>query len=273
MISVLNSYFVPVYATGEDYDGIASEFEVPKDEGRAFSKIYHAALDKKLNVGDVCSFITTDQGDPIVCRENNPAELKKLAEKLGIRPGKPVVEPRCQYPRPTTEPDALALHLTARPVKESNGSGFWHELIGEDWIVYARKDWTKFLPADGAAPGTTWDVDRDVAIRLLTRFYPSSDTNNIEDHKFKRVSMKATLVSKDRVRLDVSLRMELPPPHWYNEVFFKGKGIPPGPWTDATAVGVVDFDPAKKTIKRFVMATEKATYNSGIFGVAVTSQR
>ena len=40
---------------------------------------------------------------------------------------------------------------------------------------------------------------------------------------------------------------------------------------EATAVGVIDIDPAKKAIKRFVMATGKATCNGGIFAVAVRS--
>jgi hypothetical protein len=52
---------------------------------------------------------------------------------------------------------------------------------------------------------------------------------------------------------------------------YKDKVKPSAPMVNATAVGVVDIDPAKKMIKRFVMATERATYNSGIFGVAVRS--
>ncbi len=170
--------------------------------------------------------------------------------------GKALVEPRPQDALPKVKPDTLALHLTARAVG-SNGSGFYHELPGEDWIVYTRDDWTKFLPPAGSAPGATWEVDRAVATRLLNQFYPTVEDSGTFVNDIKKLMMKATLVSNDRIRLDVSLRMLIPR---------AGSAA-----VETTAVGVVDIDPAKGTIRRFVMATEKTPFNGGSFGVAVRS--
>lgn len=268
VISLLNGYFVPVYTSNDDYDetGIASA-----EEKQAMDKIYLAAAEKGLAVGSVRGYITTPEGDPIVCVGGNAealiAELKATIGKLGTRQGKPVVEPRSQNPRPDTQRDALALHLTARPDPErQNGSGFWHELIGEDWIVFSREEWTKFLPADGAAPGSTWDVDRAVAIKLLSHFYPTVEDFGHATNAIKAMSMNATLVSKERVRIDMSLKMGL---YTYPHPGGRPQELPNT--VEATAVGVVDFDPARKMIRRFVMATDKATMNGGYFAVAVQS--
>lgn len=80
------------------------------------------------------------------------------------------------------------------------------------------------------------------------------------------MSMTATLVSKERVRLDVSLKMGL---YTYPHPGGKPSELPTS--VEATAVGVVDFDPDKRTIAQFVMATNKATMNGGYFAVAVRS--
>jgi hypothetical protein len=268
VISLLNGYFVPVYTSNDDYDKTGG---ASNDEKEALNKICTVAAQRGLAVGSVRGYITTPEGDPIVCvggpAETLIAELRKTIEKLGTREGKPVMEPRSQNPRPNTETDALALHLTARPDPEKqNGSGFWHDLVGEDWIVYSREEWTKFLPADNAAPGSTWDVNRSVATKLLSHFYPTVEDFGHATNEIRAMSMKATLVSNDRVRLDISLKLGL---YTYPHPGGKPADLPTA--VEATAVGVIDFDPAKKTINRIVIATESATMNGGYFAVAVRS--
>lgn len=267
VIDFLNAHFVSVYVCNEDYWG-SKNGAVPPEDQAALNKIYHAAADKNLNIGSVRVYLCGPDGDPLAiggaCEPaKDLAALEAIVKKLGTPKGKPVVAPKPQNPAPKADVDALVLHLTARPVAESNGTGFYHELPGEDWIVYPRKEWTKFLPPTGA---TRWEVDRDVAIRLLSRFYPTYDECLMHEHggkrevKYETASIRATLVAEDRVRLDVDLRMK--------ECFPDGAF---GYQVAATATGVVEFDPAKKTIKRFVMATQKATCGGGVFGVAVRS--
>lgn len=261
MISLLNSYFVPVYASMADFEpkGAASP-----EEKAAYGKIYTTAANKGLNVGHVRAYICAPDGDPICIAGGGTQKdieiLKDVIKKLGTPVGKPVVPPQPQFVRPKTEPDALALHLTARNLPITEGGTSWGALPGEDWIVYSRGEWTKFLPAPSAAPGATWEIDRDLAIKLLCHFYPAVEEYGfVKKGEYEQASIKVTLVSKGRVRLDATLRMK--------ECFYSDKV-----WiaVDATAVGLVDFDPAKRTIKRFVMATHKATCG-GPFGVAVRS--
>jgi hypothetical protein len=266
IISLLNSYFVPVYASNEDYDPKGA---APPDERQAFSKIYTTAANKNLNIGSVRVYICTPDGDPILIGGGTVAEdieqLKGVIKKLGTREGKPLVPPRPQFTPPKVETDALTLHVTARGLPIGS-EAFWSVLPAEDWVVFGHKEWAKLLPPAGAAPGATWEVERDIATKLLSRFYPAEDeclmyewgrTRKIE---YEDLTMKATLLSKERVRLDVSLKMK--------ECFAANHF---GFSVAATAVGVIDVDPSKKTIKRFVMATEKATSGGATIGVAVRS--
>jgi hypothetical protein len=234
------------------------------EEKAAFQRIYTTAANKGMNVGSVRAYVCAPDGDPLVIAGGGTAKdleiLKDVVKKLGTREGKPVVPPRPQFAAPKTEPTALALHLTARNLPIVEGGEGWGALPGEDWIVYSQREWTKFLPAAGSTPGTTWEIDRDIAIKLLSHFYPAVEEYGfIKKGEYEQAAIKATLVSKNRVRLDASLRMK--------ECFYSDKvwiGV------NATAVGVVDFDPAKRTIKRCLMATEKATCG-GAFAVVVRS--
>ena len=264
MISLLNAYFVNVYVSNEDYRRKAPS--VPEEERKAYDQIYHAALKKKLSTGTVHVYVLTPEGDPIdsihvahASPDKVTATLKAAVEKLGTPEGKPLFEPKPQSFSPKADLEALVLHLIARAVPGKVG-GFWGYLPGEDWIVYAPAEWAKFLPPAGSAAGASWDIDRDVAVKLLNYFYPSTENNDISKNEIEQVSMKGTLVSNDRVRLDASLRMKHP--------FYHKKD---GATVDAVAVGVLDFDAAKPAIRKFRMATEKATYNGGTFGVAVRS--
>jgi hypothetical protein len=264
VISLVNRYFVPVYVSNEDYRGKSAT--APEEERKAYDAIYRAALAKKLSTGTVHLYLLAPDGEPIDAihvahakPEKVVASLKAAIEKLGTPEGKTLVEPRPQAAAPRAGADALVLHLIARGTPEK-AAGFWRELPGEDFIVYARDEWLKFLPPAGAAVGAAWDVDREVALKLLHYFYPSTENNDISKNEVEQAEMKATLVAAGRVRLDVRLRMKHPFYHKKDDAR-----------VEATAVGVVEFEGAGPQVRKFRMATEKATYNGGTFGVAVRS--
>ena len=221
MIRLLNAHFIPVYTSMEDYVG--KNASVPEDERKAYQKIYHAAIAKKLSTGTVHLYFLTPEGDPIDSIHVAHAKAEKVI-------------------------------ATAVPGK---AGGFWGELPGEDFIVYSKEEQAKFLPS-GDSKG--WDVDREVALKLLNYFYPSTENNSIATNEVEAMSMKATLVAAGKVRLDATLRMKHP--------FYHKKD---NATVDAVAVGVVDFEGTR--ITKFRMATEKATYNGGTFGVAVQEVR
>jgi len=266
IISLLNSYYVPVYADNADHAGNGA---APPEERQAFNRIYAAAANKGLNIGSVRIYLCAPDGDPILIIGGGAQKdiecLKETVRKLGTREGKPVLPPQAQNPVPKVDKDSLALHVTTRGLP-LGAKKFWSNLPAEDWVVYDRKEWTKFLPPAGAAPGATWDVDRDVAVKLLSRFYPPEDECLRYEYgrgrriDYESASMKASLISKDRVRIDVSLKMK--------ECFDANRF---GFSVAATAVGVVDIDASRKTIHRFVMATEKASCGDASIGVAVRS--
>jgi hypothetical protein len=245
----------------EDYSGQGS---APADEKKAYQKIYHAALAKKLSTGTVHVYVLTPDGDPIdsihvahAKTEKVISVLKAAIEKLGTPPGKALVEPRPQAAGPRPEDGELVLHLIARGVP-GKVAGFWQELPGEDFVTYSREEWRRFLPPAGAKAGTSFEIDREIALKLLNYFYPSTENNDIAKNEVEQMTMKGTVVAEGRVRLDATLRMKHPFYHRKDEAR-----------VDAVAVGVVDFDPTKPAIRKFRMATETATYNGGTFGVAV----
>jgi hypothetical protein len=264
VISIVNRRFVPVYVSNEDYVGNSAK--VPEEERKLYRKILQETHAKNLSAGSVHLYFLSPAGEPLDSIHVAQAKVDKVlaaakgvVEKLGTPEGKTLVEPRSQAVSPKTAEGELALHLIARGVP-GRAAGFWQEIPGEDFIVYTREEWSKFLPPAGAAPGATWEVDREVALRLLNYFYPSTENNDVSKNEVEQASMKATLVSADRVRLDVRLRMKHPFYHKKDEAV-----------VEATAVGVVDVDPSAPAVRKFRLATDKATYNGGTFGVAVRS--
>jgi hypothetical protein len=261
VISILNSQFVPVYTSMEDY--IGAKASAPADEKAAYQKIYRSALDKKLSAGSVHVYVTTPDGDPIdsihvahAKTEKVLATLKGAIEKLKTPEGPTLVKPRPQASAPRAPEGGLVLHLIARAVAGKAG-GFWQELPGEDYIVYTREEQAAFLPPAGAR---TWDVKGEVALRLLQRFYPSTENNDVGKQEVERATLKATLLDDGRVRLDADIRLKHP---FYHK---KDNAV-----VEATAVGVLRVE--NGAVKEFRMATDKAVYNGGTFGVAVWEEK
>jgi len=253
VIGLLNSCFVPVYITMADYEG--PQAVVPADEKAAYRKIYHAALAKKLSTGTVHVYVTSPDGDPVDSIHVAHAKTDKVLATLrkhGTSEGPTLVEPRPQMPVPAAPEGGLVLRLIARAVAGKAG-GFWQELPGEDLIVYTREEQAAFLPPPGAS---SWDVKPEVARRLLQRFYPSTENNDVGKQEIERMTLKGTLLADGRVRLDADLKMKHPFYHKKDDAV-----------VEATAVALLRVE--NGAVKEFRMATDKAVYNGGTFGVAV----
>ena len=211
------------------------------------------------------------------------AFLGKAIKDLRVERGERLLEPAPQSVPPRGGPGSLALHLTARylgrgPIPSGDGLAFdrWMAMVGnrirtvvllpaEDWIVLEADEWTKMTPPANAGTGATWEVDRAVATKLLEHFYPPTTNNEPDKNLIERQDLKATLLSpKDgitRVRLEGSLKMKRPFLHFQND----------DSRVEASFVGYLDYDAAKKEVRSFRMVTDKATYARGDFGVAVRS--
>jgi hypothetical protein len=121
------------------------------------------------------------------------------------------------------------------------------------------------LASKKARAGDTWDIDPALVKILLIHFYPPSLNFYYTKNVIDRPSMKARVVAvKDgvaRVRLDSELKMK------HTFVPDKDDNL----FVEAAVVGLVDCDLTRQTIRSFQLVTDKATYATGYFGVAVRS--
>jgi len=264
----LNHYFVPVYTSNEDYEGNGA---APADERAAYKKIYLAALGKKLSTGTVHAYVLSPDGDPVdslhvadAARGDNLQKmLDRAVERFKPQPGEALVKPRTQSAPPMAPQGGLVLHLTARAEGTNPSDNSWHAYPSEDWIVLEPADVRKWLPPQPAvAVGSTWEIDRDAATKVLTHFYPQTENNDVGKNKIERINLRATAVSSQtgvlRVRLDGDLRMRHP---------FYHKDTPD--YVDATVVGYLDVKPGAGGVTALKLSTARATYVDRPFDVGV----
>jgi hypothetical protein len=300
IIDLLNQYFIPAHADGVYYQ---KNEAVAPEEKTAYQRIFqdlhqlnqkNKAVGKPLlSVGTVHAYVLTSDGKPFASLhvaeagpEKVTAMLQKAVETLKVAQGKPVAEPTKQSAPPSASADALVLHLTARylvararpgmeeelvPVKANLGaekSGQWSALPSEDWIVLKKADWQKLLPGNAVQIGNTWEVDKAITTRILTRFYTTTENNDLATNRIDRQALHGTVVSIQdgvvRARLQGSLKMK--------HTFYPNRDD--NNHVDAAVVGYVDFAQDRQSIRALRLVTEKATYGGGPgrhFGVAVRS--
>ena len=123
------------------------------------------------------------------------------------------------------------------------------------------------MPAGKVTAGDSWDIDKGLASQLLTRFYPTTENNDLSTNRIDQQSLRATVVSiRDglvHARIDGSLKMK----HTFYPAR-EGQNF-----VSATIVGYLDFEPDKPRIRTLRLVTSSATYGgeSRHFGVAVRS--
>src|ERR1044071_2619547 len=155
VISLLNQFFVPVYAANEDYREGGAQ---PAEEKAEYNRIFKEAHAAKLSVGTVHVYILSPDGHPIDSLHVATAAkterlidlLERTVEKLNVREGKALVAPVTQSTAPPCAADSLVLHLTSRSL---DGRGAWSDFPVEDWIVLDRGEWEKLLPRSGCEVG------------------------------------------------------------------------------------------------------------------------
>lgn len=284
VIELLNSCFVPVYLNNRDYD---------EKTGRASpeEKAEKARIFREAFAGTVCSYILGPDGKAIdssvVSKSYKPDVLLPLLEKtiakLKVDKGETLVKPLLRSRCPQAAEDALVLHLVARYLVKkgsslvplsathlgTNKAGNWNDTPSENWIVLAKPEWTKLLPATpDVEVGTTWDLDRETASRFLLYCYPPTEENDVSRNRIGEQILKARVLSNAngivKLRLDGSLKMNHPFYPRSVKSKLESKQV------QARLVGVVEFDADRKRIRTFQMVTDGATYD-GPFGVAIRS--
>jgi hypothetical protein len=290
VIDLLNHYFIPVNVDGVYYE---HNDAVAKDEKAAYRQVFQEMhlLNKKnkedgkplLSIGSVHAYVLDSAGKPldsIHVAEASPERVIAVLEKhiaaLKVAKGKPVVKPGPQSVAPKASADAVVLHLTARylvpktdpnarkgidddfvPLKPALGtekSGQWHALPSEDWIVLKEAQWRKLLPGKRVEVGVSWEPDKETVAQLLTRFYPTTENNDLSSNRIDEQALKGTVLSiKDgvvRARLEGVLKMK--------HAFYPRKEDKNR--VEATLLGYVEFQQDKPRIRALRLVTDTATY-------------
>ena len=130
--------------------------------------------------------------------------------------------------------------------------------------MLSRAEVTKLLGAPSFSTDAAWVIDPQITTKLLTHFYPATENNDVSKNKFEQQSLRATVVSVNhgitRARLEGELKME----HGF---YHK----PDGKFVEATVVGFIDFDPARKELHSLRLVTDEATYGGGKFAIGLRS--
>jgi hypothetical protein len=276
VIALLNGYFVCAYTSNNDPAAGA-------EEGREQQRIRAAFLDARMGVGDVSPYVFTAEGKPLGRVSIGPAlekdNLRKLLEKVvveqKVKRGKPVVKPAPQSAPPKAAKGALVLHVTVRKLTPRWS---WNEFPSEDWVVLTKAQQGKLFPAGELKAGRSWTVDREVAGRVLTHFFPQTETTTPREdvllsakgphlHRLEKHALKATVLSAGkkgvRVRLDGRFKLH----HKWTHKTKDG----PHNYAEGAVVGYVDLEASSKTVKALRLVTHEAKYGKTPLGVAVRS--
>lgn len=189
--------------------------------------------------------------------------LNRMVKKLGNPPGEPAVKPAPQSVPPDAPADSLVLHLSARGATRAIN---YRMFPAENWIVLRKQEWAGLLPPGEAKIKDSWTIEKDLAAKLLIKFYPQTVEINagVERGRIDKQLLTLTTTSiRDgvvRARIDGTLRMK----HGSlarNEDSF----------VDAVLTGFVEYDPVSRTVQRFRLVTKKATYGNEEFLAALRS--
>jgi hypothetical protein len=214
-------------------------------------------------------------------------KLDRVAVELKLSRGNPVVQAQPQSALRATaqsESGALVIHVTARYLERKGDDlvpidarsvlgqqkgGNWADLPSEDWVVFSEAQWSKLLPAGEVRAGDTWELHRDVAARLLRRFFPPTENTAFEQNRIDEQSLRARVESiRDglaQATLEGRLRMKHPFYHRDDNNMIT-----------ARLVGYLEFEPATQHIRSFRIVTDAASYGQPgsrplPFGVAARS--
>ena len=258
VIDALNRNFVCVYINNEDY--YSKDGRAPAEERAELQRIRQEGFAKKLDVGNVRSYVLTPDGHAydILRRESDMLSmLQRAVEEFKPKSGKPVVAPTRQSAPPPAPTDAVVLHLISR----GDDRGSWGQFPAENWIVLGHADWSRLLPTGDVNPGTTWELDRDISARILTYFYPQTENNDARLDRLQEYSLKAKVLTvRDGLvtaRIDGFVKMQ--------HTFYPGRNDPQP--LAAEVAGVLTFAPDSSPSLQLV--TTEAQHGRRSFTVAV----
>lgn len=213
VIALLNSSFVPVFTSNEDYYG--KPVSVEKEELAVLDRIHHQGYAAKKSVGTVHVYILKEDGDlwdtlnvSAACEKSALLDkMKEAVAELKPKTGEPVIAPHnLSQPRLAGGEEAdLPVHITAR--RDSRGS--WGEFPSENWLLLNGADRALLAPPGDAKIGSAWEIDPALVKRLCTHVHPQTEDCSDEDrNRIEAATLTAKWIAKDLVWLDGKLKMK-----------------------------------------------------------------
>ena len=183
IIKILNRYFVPFYASYEDYERATGA--VSKEESDVFNNVIKNFRDAKISGGLVFVYIFTGDLVPLgnlhVTKASNPDTLETFLSgfisRLQITGGQPAFQPRPQSMPPPASKDSLVVHVFIR------GFTVEQKFPHEDWIVLSSEEVRRLLPVS-QHPGESWLLDSEVAAKFSQRLHPTLAWSLTGDHGY-----------------------------------------------------------------------------------------
>jgi hypothetical protein len=278
VITLLNSSYVPVFLSNEDFEERGPAPSAAKAELR---RIHREGLAKGLSVGSVHAFVIAPDGsvrDSLHTVEAAKpdrllAMLKRNATALQVIAGSPVVAPLPPSPPPCaageTQLYLVARYLTRegdRLVPIQSDSGDWTSLPSEEWLSLSPTDIRNLTGAAPIQTGSTWRVQTSTVNSILSHFYPPTENWEAEKNLIHESGLTATVSQTDGKTARITYAGALKMDHWF---YHK----PDDRVVEAQIAGYADMDARTGKLLQIRLATTKADYHGSAqslpFGVAV----
>jgi RNA polymerase sigma-70 factor (ECF subfamily) len=259
VIALLNSRYVPVYASTRD------------KSDRELARIGHDSLKAGFGSGTEYVYFLDPEGKVVdgihICTIRTPDLLSKLNQHASGEPGPALSPPAPQSIAPAAPGHpvhVLARYLDAKGQLEK-GMKDYHAFPAEEWIELSPADEAALVSVADAPLNASWPVDLAMAARLLSRVYPL--TGNLidpEKNQMQTAGLTATVVAGRRdiawIRLDGRVSID--------HAFMADRDHR---MVESTMTGYIEYNRAEKRIRSFRLITDHAVYGRENFAVAFRS--
>lgn len=187
VIEYINQHFIPVFISNED----VLSGKVGHDEKQLLLDIRKSAREQGLSDGTVHVYLVkTDLQVADVLHVAKASDIKLLmpwlrsiSRRLNTTPGPVVVPPSSTTKQPKLKPGELLLQAKSQ---------FNDRLSSyvDDWIVLQQAEWMQFVESPQDASQREWNIDEQLAKKILIHLYPYAADWDLDFDKIKSASMR-----------------------------------------------------------------------------------
>jgi hypothetical protein len=253
VIRMLSRYFIPVWSSSDNYDGTLGAADLAE-----WNRIQRGRIMIYLIAPDGTVFDRMNVTEALQTEKNLIPMLERAIKNRKLKPRDPaaVRASAVSQVRPPRRKDqnGLLFHVST--------FGGHDPRRGEDYVELAPAEWSALVPPARARAGTSWRVPKKVADRLYRYCYPAVCNYWADHSKVRAGSLTATVVASKGKQVRIALRGVLALEHDVTD-----NGTFPAR-VSAELIGLATYDRQKRTLTRFQLAAERATYRKAWQGKA-----